>query len=163
MAEAELLVSRLEDAMEFAKGKCDESQKTKQSKTGQDMGKQQNQKSQQWKPQQQQRVQNQGGNVVTTFRPPQYPPGLYRGTGRGGPSQPGPHRPQQVANHPATRPTGVPGGRGQGRGRQQRPRLAYIQAREDGTLVLVDDDRPESTQQVDGEETGAFRGQSSEN
>ena len=164
MAEAELLVSRLEDAMEFAKGGRDDAQKPKQPKAGNDGAKQQFQKAQQqWKPPQQQRVQNHGGNVVTTFRPPQYPPGLHRGTGRGGPPQPGPHRQQQVANHPATRPTGVPGGRGRGRGRHQRPRLAYIQAREDGTLVLVDDDRPESTQQVDGEETGAFRGQSSEN
>ena len=93
---------------------------------------------------------------MTTFRPPQYPPGLYRGTGRGGSSQPGPHRPQQAASHPAARSSGVPGGRGRGRGRHQRPRLAYIQARDDGTLVLVDEERPESTQQVDREEIGAF-------
>ena len=87
MAEAELLVSRLEDAMEFAKGGRDDTQKAKQPKTGNDTGKQQAQKSQQqWRPPQQQRVQTQGGNVVTTFRPPQYPPGLHRGTGRGGPS-----------------------------------------------------------------------------
>ena len=52
MAEAELLVSRLEDAMEFAKGGRDDVQKAKHPKTGNDMGKQQNPKSQQWKPQQ---------------------------------------------------------------------------------------------------------------
>ena len=98
------------------------------------------------------------------YRPQQYPPGLSnRGSGRGGPQQPGPHRGQPVASHPATRQNDGPGGRGRGRGRQQRPRLAYLQVREDGALVVVDEERPESTQQVDGEETGAFRGQSSEN
>ena len=164
MAEAELLVSRLEDAMEFAKGGRDDTQKAKQPKTSNDTWKQQAQKSQQqWRLPQQQRVQAQGRNVLTTFRPPQYPLGLHRGIGRGGPSQPGQQRSQQVATHPATRSTGVPGGRGRGRGHHQRPRIAYIQAREDGTLVLVDEESPESTQQVDGEETGVFRGQSSKN
>ena len=43
------------------------------------------------------------------------------------------------------------------------PDWPILQVREDGALVVVDEERPESTQQVDGEETGAFRGQSSEN
>ena len=103
-------------------------------------------------------------NVISTYRPPQYPPRMSRGTGRGGPPQPGPHRPQQGASHPAPRPAGVPGGRGRGRGRHQRPRLAYHAGqRRRSTLVVVDEERPESTQQVDGEETGAFQGQSLEN
>ena len=163
LAEAETLVARLEDAMEFARGGRDDQAKTRQTQRGQQQTQKPQQTSQKNQSQYQQyRGPQAGGNVVTTFRPPQYPPGIYRGTGRGGSSQPGPHRPQQAASHPAARPSGVPGGRGRGRGRHQRPRLAYIQAREDGTLVLVDES-PESTQQVDGEETGTFRGQSSEN
>ena len=170
MAEAELLVSRLEDAMEFARGGRDDQAKTRQTQRGQQ---QQTQRSQQQPAQktatttsaisQYYRGPQPGGQVISTYRPPQYPPGMSRGTGRGGPPQPGPHRPQQGASHPAPRPAGVPGGRGRGRGRHQRPRLAYLQVREDGALVVVDEERPESTQQVDGEETGAFRGQSSEN
>ena len=165
MAEAELLVSRLEDAMEFAKGGRDDQAKSKPAQRGQQHQAQrssQQQTTQKTQPQQYRGPQS-GGNVLTTFRPPQYPPGLNRGSGRGGSSQPGPHRSQQAASHPAARSSGVPGGRGRGRGRHQRPRLAYIQAREDGTLVLVDEESPESVQQTDGEEPGAFRGQSSEN
>ena len=102
--------------------------------------------------------------MVTGYRLQQYPLGLsYRGSGRGGPQQPGPHRGQPAASHPAARQNDGLGGRGRGRGRQQRPRLAYLQVREDGALVVVDEERPESTQQVDGQETVTFRGQSSEN
>ena len=162
MAEAELLVSRLEDAMEFARGGRDDQAKPRQTQRGQQQQGQRpaQQTTQKTQPQQyQQRGPHPGGNVVTTYRPPQYPPGLQRGSGRGGPPQPGPYRPPQGASHPAPRPAGVPGGRGRGRGRHPRPRLAYIQAREDGTLVLVDES-PESTQQVDGEEPVASQGQS---
>ena len=156
MAEAELLVSRLEDAMEFARGGRDDQGKPKQTQRGQQP--QQTQRTQQQPAQKTQQQHQQyrgpqpGGSVVTTYRPPQYPPGLYRGSGHGGSSQPGPHRPQQAASHPAVRPSNVPGGRGRGRGHHQRPRIAYTQAQEDGTLVLVDEERLEFTQQVDGEE-----------
>ena len=101
---------------------------------------------------------------MTEYRPQQYPPELsYHGSGGGGPQQPSPHRGQPAASHPAARQNDGPGGRGRGRGHQQRPRLAYLQVREDGALVVVDEERPESTQQVDGKETVAFRSQSPEN
>ena len=164
LAEAEALVARLEDAMEFAKGGRDDTQKKPQQKSSNDSGKQNMKNKQQWRAPEPQRAQYQGGNVVAGYRPQQYPPGLSnRGSGRGGPQQPGPHRNQPAASHPAARQNDGPGGRGRGRGRQQRPRLAYLQVREDGALVVVDEERPESTQQVDGQETVTFRGQSSEN
>ena len=101
--------------------------------------------------------------MVTGYRP-QYPPELSnRGSGRGGPQQPGPHRGQQAASHPAAWQNDGPGGRGRGKGRQQRPRLAYLQVRDNGMLVVVDEERPKSSQQVDGNETVTFRGQSLEN
>ena len=127
LTEAEALVARFEDAMEFAKGGRDDAQKKSQQKSSQDSGKSNMKGKQQWRAPEPQRTQHQGGNVVAGYRPQQYPPGLTnRGTGRGGPPQPGPHRGQPAASHPAARQNDGPGGRGRGRGRQQRPRVAYL-------------------------------------
>jgi hypothetical protein len=165
LAEAELLVARLEDATEFAKGGRDDGQKGKQSKTGDEANKQQQiqkKKKQSWQQQETQRWQNPNPNVITGYRQPQHFSGQNRGTGRGGP-QPGPHRAQQVAFHPTTKQHDGPGGRGRGRGRQQRPKVAYVQAIYDDSEGMADDEGPESSQQLDASETVTFRGQSSEN
>ena len=163
LAEAESLVSRLEDAMEFVKtGKSDQP-KNKQAKTGNDSGKQQFQKKkQQWNGPESQKWQNTGNYVLTSNKPPQQSQGQnFRGSGRGGSSQSGPYRAPHVTFHPVTKRHDGPGGRGRGRGRHQKPRVAYVMnVTEEEFEEMAGNDCPEFTQQVDESETVASQGQS---
>jgi hypothetical protein len=172
LTDAERLVARLEDATEFAKGGRDDGQKGKQPRGGE-----QQQQQQQQQPQYQQRKKKQPGQwqepqkwqnpgyVVQGYRPqPQPSQGpQFRGTGRGGPPPPSPHRAQQVTFHPAAKQHDGPGGRGRGRGRHQRPRVAFVQTPYDDSEGMADDECPEPSQQLGVTEPVFFRGQSSEN
>ena len=57
LAEAEALVARLEDAMEFAKGGRDDTSKKPQQKSSNDSGKQNVKNKQQWRAPEPQRAQ----------------------------------------------------------------------------------------------------------
>ena len=150
-------MSRIEDAMEFARGGWEE-----KAKTSKDVGQQSEPKSKGkklWKnTTPAQTIQQSGPNVITTFRPPPPVQGTYRGQGSGIPPRPSPYW-GQPASHLVDGAPSMPGRKGKGQGKPQKPHLAWVQANEDGTLVLVDLEGPTSEQRADEMETAPSQNQ----